>query len=158
MFKNPPQKIWHRLETKHSTCNANKLMAFYPIGVSTEKIIERPRIQKWNSLRNTQVRFDSIRFYVNWTLASERCVKACRVTINLKYLTNQELKFSKPFNIWSSIHDNVKQHWHWNEKSVAYKKKRVMEKINCVKLFGVNVDYKLNCIVHLDGIVRKSRS
>ena len=71
-------------------------MAFYPIGVSTEKIIERPRIQKWNSLRNTQVRFDSIRFYVNWTLASERCVKACRVTINLKYLTNQELKFSKP--------------------------------------------------------------
>ena len=25
-------------------------------------------------------------------------------------------------NIWSSIHENVKQHWGWVEKSVAYKK------------------------------------
>ena len=44
------------------------------------------------------------------------------------------------------------------KKALLIKKKRVMEKINCVKLFGVNVDYKLNCIVHLDVIVKKSRS
>ena len=25
-------------------------------------------------------------------------------------------------NIWSSIHEKVKQHWGWVEKSVAYKK------------------------------------
>ena len=25
-------------------------------------------------------------------------------------------------NIWSSIHEKVKQHWAWVEKSVAYKK------------------------------------
>ena len=25
-------------------------------------------------------------------------------------------------NIWSSIHEKVKQHWGWTEKSVAYKK------------------------------------
>ena len=30
-----------------------------------------------------------------------------------------------------------------------------MQKINCEKLFGVNVDYKLNFIVHLDGIIKK---
>ena len=28
-------------------------------------------------------------------------------------------------NIWSSIHENVKQHWGWVEKSVASKEKRV---------------------------------
>ena len=26
-------------------------------------------------------------------------------------------------NIWSSIHEKVKQHWGWVEKSVAYKKR-----------------------------------
>ena len=26
-------------------------------------------------------------------------------------------------NIWNSIHEKVKQHWVWVEKSVAYKKK-----------------------------------
>ena len=31
-------------------------------------------------------------------------------------------------NIWSSIHEKVKQHWGWVEKSVAYKKKHVMDK------------------------------
>ena len=25
-------------------------------------------------------------------------------------------------NIWSSIHEKVKQHWDWVEKSVTYKK------------------------------------
>ena len=25
-------------------------------------------------------------------------------------------------NIWGSVHKNVKQHWGWAEKSVAYKK------------------------------------
>ena len=29
-----------------------------------------------------------------------------------------------PSNIWSSIHEKVKQHWRWVEKSIAYKKKR----------------------------------
>ena len=29
-------------------------------------------------------------------------------------------------NIWSSIHKKVKQHLVWVEKSVAYKKKRVI--------------------------------
>ena len=28
-------------------------------------------------------------------------------------------------NIWSSVHENVKKHWGWVEKSLAYKKKRV---------------------------------
>ena len=31
-------------------------------------------------------------------------------------------------NIWSSIHEKVKQHWGWVEKSDAYKKKHVMDK------------------------------
>ena len=30
-------------------------------------------------------------------------------------------------NIWSSIHEKVKQHWAWVEKSVAYKKKLVLK-------------------------------
>ena len=27
-----------------------------------------------------------------------------------------------PSNIWSSVHENVKQHWGWIKKRVAYKK------------------------------------
>ena len=30
-------------------------------------------------------------------------------------------------NIWSSIHGKVKQHWDWDEKSVAYKKACILE-------------------------------
>ena len=29
-------------------------------------------------------------------------------------------------NIWSSIHEKVKQEWDWVEKSVAYRKERVI--------------------------------
>ena len=29
-------------------------------------------------------------------------------------------------NIWRSVHEKVKQHWDWVEKSIAYKKKRGM--------------------------------
>ena len=32
-------------------------------------------------------------------------------------------------NIWSSIHDKIKQHWSWAEKSVAYKKRRVLGRL-----------------------------
>ena len=39
--------------------------------------------------------------------------------IMLKYI-KQHLS-----NIWSSIHEKVKQQWGWAEKSVTYKKKRV---------------------------------
>ena len=28
-------------------------------------------------------------------------------------------------DIWSSVHEKVKQHWGWVKKSVAYKKKRI---------------------------------
>ena len=35
-------------------------------------------------------------------------------------------------NIWSSIHEKVKQHWGWVEKSVAYKKKA------CISIAKVN--------------------
>ena len=31
-------------------------------------------------------------------------------------------------NIWSSIYENVKQHWGWVEKSGAYKKRRAIYK------------------------------
>ena len=31
-------------------------------------------------------------------------------------------------NIWSSIHEKVRQHWRWAEKSVAYKKRVYYEK------------------------------
>ena len=31
-------------------------------------------------------------------------------------------------NIWSLIHAKVKQHWGWDEKSIAYKKKFVFGK------------------------------
>ena len=35
-----------------------------------------------------------------------------------------------PRNIWSSIHEKVKQHWGWVEKNVAYIKKRICENKN----------------------------
>ena len=43
-------------------------------------------------------------------------------------------------NIWSSIHKKVKQHWGWNKKSVAYKKKLVFDPsepalMDCIRLF-----------------------
>ena len=37
-------------------------------------------------------------------------------------------------NIWSSIHGKVKQHWDWDEKSVAYKKACILEV--CVEVHG----------------------
>ena len=43
--------------------------------------------------------------------------KMC-VTIIMAVCIKQNLS-----NIWSSIYENVKQHWGWVEKSVAYKKK-----------------------------------
>ena len=41
-------------------------------------------------------------------------------------------------NIWSSIHEKVKKHWGWLEKSVAYKIK--IKKINKSKWIKENVD------------------
>ena len=32
-------------------------------------------------------------------------------------------------NIWSQIHEKIKQHWGWVEKSVAYKKSVHMNKV-----------------------------
>ena len=42
----------------------------------------------------------------------------------LKYLSMTMLIYVKQHlsNIWGSIHENVKQHWGWAEKSVAYEK------------------------------------
>ena len=43
-------------------------------------------------------------------------------------------------NIWSSIHEKVKQHWGWVEKKVLFIKKRVLSYTERVTIF-----YNLNC-------------
>ena len=37
-------------------------------------------------------------------------------------------------NIWNSIHEKVKQHWVWVEKSVAYKKKKACNRVDIIWL------------------------
>ena len=43
-------------------------------------------------------------------------------------------------NIWSSIHENAKQHWGWVEKNVAYKKMCIyVPPMSYVSLYWKNV-------------------
>ena len=39
-------------------------------------------------------------------------------------------------NIWISIHENVKQHWGWVEKSVPYKKKSIKPILHIVPVMS----------------------
>ena len=42
-------------------------------------------------------------------------------------------------NIWSSIHEKVKQHWDWVEKSVAYKRACIFRSSRPQMFFKINV-------------------
>ena len=55
-------------------------------------------------------------------------------------------------NIWSTIHEKVKQHWGWAEKSVAYKKKRIYVGIFCEKLYFVFLHtFSFGCTWNKEG-------
>ena len=105
MFRNSPMKILTLHRNHQLTMQINWLVSTR-YESPPKSIIERPRIQKQNSLQSTQVRFESIHFTLTRLLPLK---KRAEVTISLQYLTRKELQFLKYFSSallfsWDLIH------------------------------------------------------
>ena len=66
------------------------------------------------------MKIDSRKYGIN----RSRCRHGHKYSNHMKCLSMMMLICIKEHisNIWSSVYENVKQHWGWVEKSVAYKK------------------------------------
>ena len=153
--KIPQWKISHRIETKKSFCNANRLIGFYPIWVFIKN-------DYWTA-QNTDIKFFTkhtsmiLRVHILHKLDScqgKVYKKRAEVTTNLSYLTHKKLQFSKPFSTtlhfsWDLNHLFCRSVWYYSQSRNNYDCQRQnVQKVPAAyvpHLLGISYHFPYNC-------------